>query len=50
MEDLGYVIFHKEANVLAKPWGDAWEYALLSLTLFECTLKFNFLAFFTVPY
>ena len=34
MDDLGYVIFHKEANVLATPWGDAWEYAFIKLNIF----------------
>lgn len=31
LAQLGYVIFHKEANVLAKPFGDAWEYAFIKL-------------------
>lgn len=33
LSELGYVIFHKEANVLATPFGDAWEYAFIKLSL-----------------
>lgn len=33
LEALGYIIFHKEANVLAKPFGDAWEYGFIKLSI-----------------